>query len=114
MLPVQDPDYIPFDKDEQLLKSSRFFFSSPVSYFYYNMSRKEKGARKAYQLEKDKELIERFEEVLGKENITYITGLEGEELEKFMLYLNEHMFCDYHCSEIKLLTEIHNIWKKYQ
>ncbi len=113
-LPVQDPDYIPFNMNERLLQSAMFFFNSPLSYLYYNMNKKEKGARKAYQLEKDKELIEKFEEVLGKENISYITGLEDDKLEKFMLYLNDHMMCDYHCNEIKLLTEIHYIWKQYQ
>lgn len=113
-LPIQNPDYIPFNMNEQLLKSPMFFFNSPLSFLYYNTSRREKGARKAFQLEKDKELIDKFEEIVGKENISYITGLEDEELEKFMLYLNDHMFCDYHCSEIRLLTEIHYIWKGYQ
>ena len=113
-LPVQNPDYIPFNMDEKFIKSPRFFFNSPLSYFYYNMSRLEKGARKAYQLEKDKEEIEKFEEILDKQNISYITGLRDEELEKFVLYLNDHMMCDYHCNEFKLLTEIHHIWKVYQ
>ncbi len=113
-LPIQNPNYIPFEMDEKKLKSASFFLHSPISFFYYNMSRLEKGARKAYELEKDKALIDIFEETLGEENISYITGLEGEELEAFFIFLNTHMLCTYKCSEFQLLTEIYAIWDVYK
>ena len=45
-LPTQDPDLIPFDMDDKNIKSLRFFLASPISSLYYNLSKKEKGARK--------------------------------------------------------------------
>lgn len=113
-LPTQDPDIIPFDMDDEKIKSFNFFLHSPLSSLYYNLSKREKGARKAFQLEKDKELIERYRETLSEDNISYITGLKGNELELFMLYLNDHLLCTYHCTEMRLLTEIYSIWNVYQ
>lgn len=113
-LPIQDPDYIPFEMNEKALKSPWFLINSPVSFFYYNLSRLEKGARKAYRLERDKELIQKFEDIVGKKNIATITGLKDEELEDFMLYMNSKLQCDYHISELRLLMEIHAIWERYQ
>ena len=112
-LPTQDPDYIPFDRDEEKIKSLGFFIHSPLSSLYYNYNKQEKAARRAYQLEKDKALIDTFERILGVENISYITELKGDELVQFMFYLNDHLSCTYHCSELRLLTEIHSIWKRY-
>ncbi len=113
-LPAQDPDYIPFNLDEKKLKSVGFLLSSPVSFFYYNLNKREKSIRKAYQLEKDKVLIEKFDKILSEDNISYITELTGDELETFIIYLNAKLVCTYHCSELLLLTEIYDLWRRYQ
>lgn len=113
-LPRQDADIIPFDMDEKRLKSAGFLISSPVSFLYYNLSKREKSARKAFQLEQDKELIDLYESILSRENLGYITGLKEEALEDFIIYLNDHMQCTYKCPELQLLTEIHDIWNRYK
>lgn len=113
-LPTQDPDHIPYYLDDKLIKSFKFFLASPLSSLYYNYNKREKGARRAYQLEKDKELIDKYEKIVGAENISWITGLKGEDLQEFMRYLNKHMHATYHSSELRILTEIHSIWKRYQ
>ncbi len=113
-LPQQDPDAIPFDLDEKKLKCSGFFFSSPISYLYHNLSKYEKSRRKAYKLDKDRELIDAFEATLSSENIAKITDLKGKELEAFMIYLNSKLSCNYFCGEIELYSEILTIWKEYR
>ncbi|MCF8225953.1 MAG: hypothetical protein K9J30_08750 [Bacteroidales bacterium] len=113
-LPSQDPDLIPFEMDEKKIKSPGFLIMSPVSFLYYNLSRKAKGARRAFKLEQDRELLERFRKVISKDNISDITGLAGEELEAFIIFLNMRMSCDHKCDEFELLSEIHSVWKIYQ
>jgi len=105
-LPRQDPDYIPFDKDEAYIKSANFLMHSPVSYIYYNLSRKQKSARKVFRLEKDRNKIELFNSYLSPEAVKSMTGLEGKALENFIIFLNVNMQCDYHCSEMEIISEI--------
>jgi hypothetical protein len=113
-LPTQDPDAIPFDLDEKKIKSPGFLLASPISFFYYNLSKHEKGIRKAYKLKQDEELIHLFEATLSSENISRLTELKGEELEEFMVFLNSNLRCNYHCGEIDLLSEIFALWEKYK
>lgn len=113
-LPQQDPGVIPFDMDEEKLKSTKFLINSPVSFIYYNLSKKEKGARRAFRLQKDQELIDRFNRVLGPTNLQHVTGLKDKALEDFMIYLNQELTCDYHCSELELTRELLDIWKRYK
>jgi len=113
-LPRQDPDHVPFEMDERKLKSPGFLLTSPVSFFYYNLSKREKHARRAYRLEKNKTLTEQFNRILSPENISGITGLEGRELESFIIYLNRTMNCTYRCSEIELVSEVLKIWNEYK
>lgn len=113
-LPEQDPDVIPFDQDETRIKSAGFLVASPVSFLYYNLSKREKNNRKAYKLKRDSELIDLFEQTLSAESISGITGLEGNELSEFQLFLNANLSCDYNCSQIELLSEIHQIWEKFR
>lgn len=113
-LPRQDPGVIPFDMDEEKLKSGGFLLTSPVSFFYYNLSKKEKGARRAFRLQKDQEMIDRFNRVLGPDNLQRITGLEQEALEQFMIYMNQELSCDYHCTELQLTTELLRLWERYK
>lgn len=113
-LPVQDPDYVPYDMDEEALKSPGFLITSPVSYFYHNFSRKARSARKVYWLEKNRELHERFEAIMAAENIADITGLEGKQLQDFLAFLNERLVCNFNCSEIQLYSELYGLWDLYQ
>jgi hypothetical protein len=113
-LPRQDPDYVPFDMDETKLKSTGFMLSSPISYIYYNLNKREKNRRKLYWSEKHREKNEVFDDIVSPENITHITGLTGDSLLKFMAYLFERLVCDAKCSEIKIYSEIYAHWEVYQ
>jgi hypothetical protein len=113
-LPTQDPFAIPFYLDDEKIKSTRFLISSPVSFLYYNLSKREKAIRKTYRLEKDKEQIDLFEQTVSPQNINAITGLQDRELEEFIIYLNLQLSCTYQCAELELLTEIYSIWNQYR
>lgn len=113
-LPRQDPDYIPFDMNESSLKSARFLLSSPVSFFYYNMSKKEKNRRKLFWSEKNRESQERFDAILSQENLSNITDLSGDQLLQFMAYLYPKMACNYKCTELKIYSEIYAHWGVFQ
>lgn len=113
-LPLQDPDVVPFDEDIQKLKSPLFMISSPVSYLYYNFSRREKNRRKSLEMDKVQPEIERFNAIVSRKNIAGITSLEGEALDAFLLYMNQRLDCDHRCSEVEVLTEVMAIWKNYQ
>lgn len=113
-LPVQDPDYVPYDMDEELLKSPGFLLTSPVSYFYHNFSKEARSARKVYWLEKNRELLERFEAIMASDNIESITDLSGTRLQDFLAFLNERLVCNFNCTEIQLYTEIYALWDVYR
>lgn len=113
-LPRRDPEYIPFDMDEAILKSAGFLLSSPVSFFYYNMSKREKRRRELFWKEKNKELYERFDSIITRENLSDITGLNGDPLLAFMTYMLKRMVCDYRCNELKIYSEIYAHWEVFQ
>lgn len=113
-LPRQDPDYIPLEMNEEKVRSVGFLLTSPVSFFYHNLSRKQRSARRLFMMERNAEEMDAFEEILSRSNISSITGLNGEELDGFMLFLNERIRCDYRCAELQIYTEIHSLWELYR
>ena len=113
-LPSQDPDYIPYDMNEEVLKSLGFLITSPIAYLYHNFSRHAHSARKVYWLNKNKEKQRVFDDFLGSENISSITSLTGMDLQEFLVFLNEQFVCNYNCTELKIYTEIHGLWEVYQ
>jgi hypothetical protein len=113
-LPVQDPDYIPFEMNEAYLKSPLFLIKSPVSFFYYNISKEAKSARKVYWMNKNMEKQKRFDEILSMESVSSMTGISGEELQAFRVYLYQEIKCDFNCPELQIFTEILALWKVYQ
>jgi hypothetical protein len=113
-LPRQDPDYIPFDMDQSRLKSTGFLLRSPISFLYYNLSRKEKNRRKLFWNKKNQESNERFDAIVSSENLSNITGLSGDQLVEFMSYLFQKMVCDYKCTELKIYSEIYAHWDVFQ
>ncbi len=113
-LPTQDPDYIPFDMNEDELNSIAFLITSPVSYFYYKFSKREKSARKVYWLNKNRKKYERFDAIMSLENIAAVTELSGIELQEFRAFLFKRMVCDFKCSELQIYSEVHGLWDVYQ
>jgi len=113
-LPTQDPDYVPLEMDPDAVKSPALLVTSPISYFYYNFSKEAKSARKVFWLKKNSQKIERFEELIGSENLSSITGLRGQELMEFQAFFYEQMKCDFNCTEFEVYTEIYTLWELYQ
>ena len=113
-LPRQDPDYVPLEMDEEAIKSPALLLKSPLSYFYYNFSKEAKSARRYFWVKKNRLKQERFDQITSPENLSSVTGLEGDALMKFMAYLFQQMKCDIHCLELDLYAEIHTLWKIYQ
>ncbi len=113
-LPRQDPDYIPWDMNEELLQSAGFLLSSPVSYFYHRFNKHAQSARKVYWLQENQEKHKAFDKVVGGENISSITGLKGIELYDFQAFLDVRLVCGINCTELQLYTEIHALWEVYQ
>ncbi len=113
-LPRQDPDYVPLEMDPKAVKSPAYLISSPLSFFYQNFNRQAKSARKVYWMEKNREEMEQFSRIIGKENIASITGLTGDRLLDFQSFLNNRMECDHRCTELELYTEIHALWELYR
>jgi len=113
-LPRQDPDYIPYDMDEEALKSVGFLITSPVSYFYHNFNKYARSARRVYWLKKDQGKYELFNEITGRDNISAVTGLTGIELQAFLVFLYKRLACDFKCTELQLYIEIHGLLKVYQ
>jgi len=105
-LPVADPDALPFYLDEEALKNPWFAISSPVSFLYYNYNKFEKSRRKVHYLEQTEDKRKVFEETFSRENVTSLTGLKGEALDSFWIYLNENLICDMNCPEMQVLEEI--------
>lgn len=113
-LPRQTPGIIPLEMNEKILKSSRFIFSSPLTYLYFNYSKRERSARKAFELEQNKERIEEFKALISPDNLQTLTGLKEKELKAFILYLNAQLTCDYRCTDIEILNEVFTIWENYK
>ena len=113
-LPTQDPDYIPFEMDEEAVKSAGFLISSPISYFYYNFNKEAKSARKVFWLKKNRQKIEQFEQIISGENLSSVTGLKGKELTDFQAFFYEQMKCDFNCTEFQVYAEIYALWDLYR
>jgi len=113
-LPRQDPDYVPFDMNEELIKSPGFLISSPISFFYQNFSREAKSARKFYWLKKNQTKHEHFNELVSGENLSAITGLSGNDVMEFQAFLLQRMVRNFKSTDLEIYEEIHGLWKVYQ
>jgi hypothetical protein len=113
-LPRQDPDYVPVEMDPKAVKSPLMLITAPVSFFYYNFNKQAKSARKVYWLNKNRQKIELFEQIISGENLSSITGLTGNELMEFQAYLNQNLKCDFNCTEFQIYSEIYALWDLYR
>lgn len=113
-LPRQDPEYVPFDMDEESIKSLHFLIHTPINFLYYNLSRKEKSRRKVYWLNRNKEKYEIFNDITSPESVSEITGLKGDALLEFLAFLYQQMDCDFKCDEFSIFSEIYKLWEAYQ
>jgi len=113
-LPRQNPEKVPLEMDEEAVKSAGLLFTSPISFFYYNFNKQAKSARKVYWLQKNQEKNDQFEALVSAENLSDITGLTGEQLQEFQIFLSQRMVCDFNCNELAIYKEIHGLLKVFQ
>ncbi len=113
-LPQQDPDKVPMEMNEEVIKSAGLLLTSPISFFYYNFNKHAKSARKVYWLKKNQEKHDQFDGIVSAENLEDITGLSGEKLQHFQAFLFQRMVCDIKCTELAIYKEIHGLWTVYQ
>lgn len=109
-----DFDTTEFFLREENVKNPSLLILSPVSFLYYNLSRREKIRRKAFEYEMEKGKKQFYNEILSRSNIKEISGLEGEALDEFMIYLNTHMQCKPNCTELEIISEIYYWWEEFQ
>lgn len=83
-IPDIKPREVPRLLDPDYLKSAGFAVNSPVSFLYYNLSKREKNRRLYYELLQKQRLREMAEAKFGQEEFSAITGLQGDDLEDFI------------------------------
>jgi hypothetical protein len=113
-LPQQHGNPIPNFRNTDVLKNPMFAYTNPIDFLYFNLNKKEQSIRKVLEFEQNKDLISRFESVYNRKNISTLTGLDGAELDAFMIYLNLKFQCDFNCSEIQVVEEVYKHWKDYR
>jgi len=87
-LPRIKPRDVPLLYDEDYIKHPLFAISSPISFFYYNFSRREKNKRLYYKLVAADQLKLLADRKMNKAAIARITGIEEDDLDDFIEYCN--------------------------
>jgi hypothetical protein len=113
-LPEQTGNLLPNYQNPDVLRNPMFAITNPVDFIYYNLNKKQQSIRKVNEFKQNEDLIRKFESVYNRSGIGKLTGLNGKELDDFMVYLNLHFKCDFRCTEIQIITEIFDWWKNYR
>lgn len=112
-VPEGKPIDVPLLLDTTYLKSGGFAIFHPVSFLYYNLSKKEKTKRKAFYLQKQEEQRPAIEKKYNREIVKEFTGLEGDELTNFIGYCNfSHQFL-YESTALEIIQAIDEKYKLY-
>jgi hypothetical protein len=96
------------------LKELTAIIISPISYVYSNFSVETNSIK---QLRKDRYQQyneNRLKEFISPEAIASITGYEGEELQKFIIYCNANLSITQHDNGASITTKIEGIFEKYK
>jgi hypothetical protein len=113
-LPHFRPMGIPSLRDTNYIRNPLFALRSPISFLYYNFSRKEKNRRKYYQLLEEDELKRQARIKYPDELIMEVTDLEPEEIEDFLF------FCDFNprfilsLNDYEIINLIKEKYRQYQ
>lgn len=89
-------------------------FVSPLSFLQYHLSDREKEKREVLKtIKNDKEWL-MFSGYYNLENIKRLTGLHGDEADKFMIYCNLHNQLPYFASQMQIEFQILDFYFKYK
>jgi hypothetical protein len=98
-LPHFRPMGVPSLRDTNYIRNPLFAISSPISFFYYNFSKREKNRRLYYQLLADDELARKARLKYSDELLLELTNLEEYEIDDFLA------FCDFNPRYILSLND---------
>jgi len=113
-LPHQTGNPVSNFRNPDVLRNPLYAYTNPVDFLYFNLNKKERSIRKVMEFKKNEHLINKFESVYNRSRISSLTGLAGEELDTFLIYLNIHFKCDFNCNEIQIVTEIYRHWENFR
>lgn len=88
-LPHLKPGGVPLLRDTNYIRSPIFALNSPVSFLYYNLSRKERNKRKYYQILQKDQKAQQARQRYTDDLLIEITGINEEEIDEFL------RFCDF-------------------
>ena len=89
-------------------------FLSPISFLQYHTSKREKEKREIRQVIQNNEQWVTFSRFHNLENIKRLTGLDGAEADKFMIYCNIHNQLPYFAGQLEIEFQIMNLYYKYK
>jgi hypothetical protein len=112
-LPQQKGNPLPNFRNPDALSNPIFAITNPVDFLYFNLNKKQQSIQKVIEFQQNEDLIRRFESIYNRSSISALTGLSGDELDKFLINLNLKFNCDFNCSEIQIVEEIYKFWKEY-
>ncbi len=83
-IPLIERRRIPALMDTNYIRNPMFAITSPISFLYYNISRREKNKRLYMELMQKEQLRTLAARRFNKTMLTRITGLEGAQLDEFI------------------------------
>jgi hypothetical protein len=89
-------------------------FFTPISYLNYYLSNEEKSKRQTLQAIKNGKEWDQFSIYHNLETLMRLTGLEGDEADKFMMYCNMNNRLPYFASQMEIEFQIMDIYFKYK
>lgn len=89
-------------------------FLTPISFIQYHASAKEKEKREIRRIMMDNEEWLTFSTYHNLENIKRLTGLKGEEADKFMIYCNLNNRLPHFAGQIEIEFQIMDLYFKYK
>ena len=87
---------------------------SPASFIYSRFSKEQKSIKKLHLAKYEQHNQERLSDYIDSETIALITGYEGEELEKFIVYCNVNLKINHKDNGASITAKIEEIFKKYK
>lgn len=89
-------------------------FLSPASFLQYHLSDREKGKREVLKMIHNNEEWLTFSNYHNLENIKRLTGLDGVEADKFMIYCNMKNQLPYFAGQLQIEFQIMDFYFKYK
>ena len=106
----------PYELIDDSFQISELLFAvkSPVSYIYSKFDKEEKQLKMLREAKYHKYNEERLKDYISPEAIALITGYEGEELQKFIIYCNAKLIITHNDTAASITMKIEEIFRKYK